>query len=856
MRGAGQVSAAMAALMAAAPSAAAVVMPFEERLNALERIERVYDARRTWPEVNRRPKPAFTRRLSREALARKAERALRESAALDVFFEAPITAGDLRAEWSRMSRDTHDPAMLREILEAAGHDELTVLECVVRPGLAARRFRERYASDRRTHPAVRDAGCLGLAIPILTTPGESPDAWLEHLPMPQDWRTPAIDLDAAGPHRPERAGIHSDPDPRIVGQALWTGSEMLVFGKGACRGGRYDPATDEWHWIPSVPSSLYPNATVVWTGSEAILWGGSDGQYYSNWGAKYDPVAETWTPIGGLPAARYRHSAVWTGTEMIVWGGQVANHFPTNTGGRYDPVTDSWTPTGLGAGTPSPREVHTAVWTGQTMIVWGGQYFGTLGDGASYDPVADSWNTLPSSQAPSARVGHCAVWTGSTMLVWGGETFSPSQELGDGAAFDPVANVWRPVSLLNAPSPRHGHTMICTGSEAIVWGGSGPAQLLEDGGRYDVASDTWRPTAVNGSSPVARIDHCAAWTGTEMIVTGGTPASGTGGRYDPVADSWTPTRSEWTAPIFGSGVVWDGAEMIVWGGNDLAGNVTNQGGRYDPALDAWTPTALTTGVPPPAILGAAVWTGTEMIVWGGSNGQEGGRYDPLTDSWAATTTGGAPEPRQYPTGVWTGTEMIVWGGEGNGGGLDTGGRYDPVSDSWRPTSTGAGCPAPRYWHACVFTGSLMIVWGGAKYGVYYGDGSLYDPASDSWLPMTGAGAPSARWGSTAVWTGVELIVWGGYGAGGPLNTGGRYDPVVDSWNTMGVGAGTPVWRSGHTGVWTGQALIVWGGDSGNYNYLDSGGLYIPATDAFGNLRRWRTRRTDVRSTLRCGAAQK
>jgi hypothetical protein len=42
----------------------------------------------------------------------------------------------------------------------------------------------------------------------------------------------------------------------------------------------------------------------------------------------------------------------------------------------------------------------------------------------------------------------------------------------------------------------------------------------------------------------------------------------------------------------------------------------------------------------------------------------GGRYDPATDSWAATPFTGAsvPSGRWYHTAVWTGTEMIVWGG--------------------------------------------------------------------------------------------------------------------------------------------------------------------------------------------------
>ena len=67
-----------------------------------------------------------------------------------------------------------------------------------------------------------------------------------------------------------------------------------------------------------------------------------------------------------------------------------------------------------------------------------------------------------------------------------------------------------------------------------------------------------------------------------------------------------------------------------------------------------------------------------MIVWGG-NGvsgdlMTGGRYDPGTDSWIATTTINAPSARSYHTAVWTGSEMIVWGGRSSSF-LNTGGRY-------------------------------------------------------------------------------------------------------------------------------------------------------------------------------------
>jgi hypothetical protein len=71
-----------------------------------------------------------------------------------------------------------------------------------------------------------------------------------------------------------------------------------------------------------------------------------------------------------------------------------------------------------------------------------------------------------------------------------------------------------------------------------------------------------------------------------------------------------------------------------------------------------------------------------MIVWGGVvNGstflRTGGRYDASSDTWVATTANGVPEARAEHTAVWTGSEMIVWGGQSGLSPfvLNTGGRY-------------------------------------------------------------------------------------------------------------------------------------------------------------------------------------
>jgi VCBS repeat-containing protein len=126
--------------------------------------------------------------------------------------------------------------------------------------------------------------------------------------------------------------------------------------------------------------------------------------------------------------------------------------------------------------------------------------------------------------------------------------------------------------------------------------------------------------------------------------------------------------------------------MLIWGGSEYSPDIIlNTGGRYNPDTDTWT-TITTTNAPIASLYPVAVWSGAEMIVWGGicddsgitcpNDSFEGGRYNPGTDTWTLTTLDGVPEARAYHTGVWTGDSMIVYGGIGAWSGYrHTGGIY-------------------------------------------------------------------------------------------------------------------------------------------------------------------------------------
>ena len=380
-----------------------------------------------------------------------------------------------------------------------------------------------------------------------------------------------------------------------------------------------------------------------------------------------------YTKIRFVPDTRLQDSTqyhVLVGTGMKDKAGnhlsnEVTWTFTTAPGG-----SGTWAATSL-TNAPNGREGHTAVWTGTEMIIWGGSdLFNAkkLNDGARYNPMTDTWSDISTQGAPSPRLRHTAIWTGTEMIIWGGMGLNGNGEyieLDDGARYNPATDTWQSISPQGAPSARVGHSAVWTGNEMLIWGGY--SGIYPAGARYNPASDTWQSmSTVN--EPTRRSGHGAVWTGTEMIVWGGSNDS-SGGRYDPNADSWVPT-STLNAPSgrAGQSIVWTGNEMIVWGGYDGFQKFLDSGGKYNPVSDSWVMTSQSNT---PLARGDhnAVWTGAEMIVWGGQSinpdsryPRIGGLYDPVNDVWFYTTTLDSPAGDDSYTAIWTGNQMVVWGG--------------------------------------------------------------------------------------------------------------------------------------------------------------------------------------------------
>jgi N-acetylneuraminic acid mutarotase len=885
----------------AKPAQQRTVLTLADRVAYQRAIEEVYWRHRIRPKERPDPKPSLDEVMPPEKLKKKVEDYLRNSQALEDYWQKPISSEQLQAEMERMAQRTKQPEVLRELFEALGKDPYVIAECLARPALSERLLTDFYPHDQRFHGELRQRAEADLRThhaieQMKQTSGKYSEIELVRSDSAQEaenrgtetgvklnsseWdenvqKLAAMFGDAPRAHvktgvlsslqedesgyyatailkkskdrlklatiewRKEpleswRARAESQMPKEMLGANASYTLPKISDGASGC-------TDDTWTATASEPSGRSYH-TAVWTGSEMIVWGGLNSDYsYSNTGGRYNPSTDSWTATSSTtdaPSARDYHTAVWTGTEMIVWGGHFydgSDHY-LNTGGKYNPATDTWTVT-TATNAPSGRNGHTAVWTGSEMIVWGGtdgpNYFFT---GGRYNPGTDSWIATSTTNAPTGRAGHTVVWSGSDMIVWGGYFYDGSSHyLNTGGRYNPGTDSWTATSTANAPTGRHSHTAVWTGSEMILWGGyfyDGNSNYLNTGGRYNPSTDSWAVTSTT-NAPTGRYLHAVAWADTEMIVWGGYNGSflNTGERYNPGTDSWTATSTA-NAPAgrFSHTVVWTGSEMIVWGGLNSDYSYLNTGGRYNPSMDTWVATS-TPHVPTGRYLHSAVWTGSEMILWGGYNFgflNTGERYNPGTDSWTSTSIANAPAARDSHTAVWTGSEMILWGGW-NGDGVNTGGRYNPVTDSWTATNT-TNAPSGRAGHTVVWTGSEMIVWGGYFFDDsyhYLNTGGRYNPGTDSWTATSTTTAPSGREAHTAVWADSEMTIWGGKDYFNLFNTGGRYNPSTASWTAIST-TNAPSGRYSHTAIWASSEIIVWGGYDGS-SYLNTGGRYCAQT---------------------------
>ena len=318
------------------------------------------------------------------------------------------------------------------------------------------------------------------------------------------------------------------------------------------------------------------------------------------------------------------------------------------------------------------------------------------------------------------------------------------------------------------------------------------------------------------------------------------------------APAWITSAADGVpSPRFGQAGLWTGQEVIVWGGSLGSGTDSGSGGRYRPDLDTWQAISPV-NAPSARSQHTAVWSGQEFLVWGGFGAgaflQTGGRFNPSNQIWTTINVTNAPVGRENPMAAWTGSRFLVWGGRNVNGLLGNGGLYDPTTDQWSALAQ-SGAPAARSGASAVLAGNQLIVWGGVNEQGGLSSGAALpfgvNGLPGNWQPINTTNAPSGRTGHTAIWTGRAMLIWGGTAGGSFLGEGAAYNPGTDTWSPI-TPANAPTARSDHAAVWTGQEMLIWGGETSSGTIAD-GAAYDPVAD------KWRPLSHDGAPQPRSGA---
>jgi hypothetical protein len=305
----------------------------------------------------------------------------------------------------------------------------------------------------------------------------------------------------------------------------------------------------------------------------------------------------------------------------------------------------------------SPRKFGVAAWTGDEMIVVGGSTsdpcdpfayctdrFDARADGAAYDPESDSWRRI--ADAPGPLVDGTAAWTGSRLLL-AAIREAPGVRAVELYSYDPGEDRWATIPPPEGVAADDLGYPVWTGFHWIfpLWP-AGSSGTLHG---YDPARGEWSFVASDPLGPAG--SRQLVWTGEDLVVIadieglGSEP--GTSGvlayALDPNGDR--PSRRLPTPHLDAGSGPWIAAGDLVVDPDD---------GAWDVAKGTWTRNHWLRGAGPSG--GRTMFTG-----------YAGGWV--VVDSWLLGPHRGevravdANPGRQLPAvAVWTGDEIISWGG--------------------------------------------------------------------------------------------------------------------------------------------------------------------------------------------------
>jgi N-acetylneuraminic acid mutarotase len=335
------------------------------------------------------------------------------------------------------------------------------------------------------------------------------------------------------------------------------------------------------------------------------------------------------------------------------------------------------------------------------------------------------------------------------------------------------------------------------------------------------AAGIW--TKLPNSPLPPRMQPVVAWTGKQLIVWGG--QSGPEGRtlhsdgasYDPTTKTWTTLSPAPMSARVDASAVWTGTELVIWGGyvdlsSTLSIRVTNSGAAYNPSTRTWR--ALPKSPLEPARGPGIAWTGSEVVILDGQPAvmtdafrgeRQAAAWNPVTNRWRTLPREPAGTPKEFNVTVAHWADNRLLVFHGY---VITSDPSATTVDSYNPTSN-------RWTHLPKCGGASYV---GAAYDIdgkvlippdYTADGFLYDPQTNTWTPLPAAPLASA---ASAITPGGGLLLVNSGIEGYDIRPGDAafWDSHTDSWAKtarLPVGPGEDP-----TAVDAGDSVLLWTGN--------------------------------------------
>lgn len=285
--------------------------------------------------------------------------------------------------------------------------------------------------------------------------------------------------------------------PRSELQAVALGGKIYAIGGNtvAIRDGKqdivpdsginqvYDPATDLWRTLASVPMGANHTGIAVLNG-KIYVGGGFLGRAHMTSTDRffaYDPATDRWQELARLSSPRGAPAFIAVGGKIHAIGGRVVNSDgAVGMHEIYDPATNRWSPA---AALPTPRDhVGIAVVDGRIHVYVGRKtdaVISNVGLHDVYDPATDRWTPAPPMPIPVSS-GTFARYRGMLFYL-GGECTDDNKTFALNEAFDPKTNHW--IAFAGMPVAHHAQAAAAAGDKLYMIGGStgcGAEGLLSD----------------------------------------------------------------------------------------------------------------------------------------------------------------------------------------------------------------------------------------------------------------------------------------------------------------------------------------------------------------------------------------